>query len=361
MAEHHQHNFEYAWKSAESGFLETLLGIQSFGRFRDYLKKTAPEIAYQKLIESNIEFIPIYSSTYPKLLKKIHDPPYAFYARGNFRTLFPLAMVGSRKATPYGLQAVSAIITGLAGLPISTISGLAYGIDAHVHLESIRAGLHTVAVLGSGIDTPTIYPRFHRGLAQNILAAGGGIISEFPPGTEALPYHFPLRNRIISGLSKATLLFEAGIKSGALITAENALEQNRDIFALPGNIFSNTSKGANALIASGAIPLLSAQTIIDTYPPLQKILKQKRIHQGTTRAQQNFSGHIPDTSLSREERLVFKYIHAVCPDTDALYKCPGLQPPEILSALTSLEIKNKIHFDGTIWKTVNLTNPDNDR
>ena len=339
ISQKYSYNFKNAWHATETPFWKKLLNPESYRLFIDFKKKISPEDAYEKMEKSGIRIIPIHSPHYPKLLKKIHNPPFALYVRGNYKTLFPLAMVGSRKATNYGLRAVSSIIEELSAFPVSVISGLAFGIDAHAHTESVRNGLHTVAVLGSGIDHESIYPRFNRGLADKILAGGGGIISEFPPGTKPLAYHFPLRNRIISGLSKATLLYEANIKSGALITAELALEQNRDVFALPGSIFNDASRGPNALLAQGAIPLLSAADILKLYPALKRQVRT-----------------VKNNTLLPEEQILYDYIQKNHPDTDALYRCPNLRPSQILSAITTLEIKNNIYCLEGVWQTSGLTN-----
>ncbi len=182
--------------------------------------------------------IPKNHGEYPEILKHIHNPPENLYIRGGLQNgLLPIAIVGSRKMSTYGKQAVEFIVSGLQGFSVSIISGLAFGVDAQAHQSALQHGIHTVAVLGSGIDDQSIYPRANRGLANEILSSGGAIISEYPEGTKALDYHFPNRNRIISGISKCIIIIEADFKSGSLITAKFALEQNRDVFAVPGSIF----------------------------------------------------------------------------------------------------------------------------
>lgn len=217
-----------------------------------------------------IKHAKINDECYPALLKKIFDPPNKIYYRGNIqlKNLLTLAVVGSRKMNSYGQLCLERIISGLENLPVSIISGLAYGTDAYAHFLATELKLHTIAVLGSGIDNNSIYPQSNKALARKILTCGGALASEFPEGTPALPHHFPQRNRIISGLSRGVIISQAAENSGALITARFSLEQNRDIFAVPGSIFEKLSQGTNALIKAGAKPVTSAEDIIKEYPEL---------------------------------------------------------------------------------------------
>lgn len=204
---------------------------------------------------------------YPKLLKEIPDPPLKLYYRGTLKPeLFHLAFVGSRKMTEYGIRSVDKIIAGLMGGPVGIVSGLAFGIDGQAHRCALNNKLYTLAVLGSPLDSRSIYPRQHRTLAHEILQNGGAIISEYQTGCPVLPRNFSLRNRIISGMSKGTVVIEAQIKSGALITSNYALNQNRDVFAVPGSIFSDYSEGTNSLIKRGAKLVTSAADILDEFP-----------------------------------------------------------------------------------------------
>jgi DNA processing protein len=207
------------------------------------------------------------SKEYPKKLAHIHNPPEVLYCRGNIKLLNSecVAIVGTRKLTSYGKEAAHNISRQLAENGFTVVSGLAMGIDAVAHNASLDANGYTIAVLGSGVTDETIYPQINMKLAQNILKNNGLIISEYPAGTPGLKYHFPERNRIISGLSRGTVVIEADEKSGSLITARLALEQNRDVFAVPGSIFSKRSVGPNKLIQKGAKAIMSAQDIIDEY------------------------------------------------------------------------------------------------
>lgn len=203
-------------------------------------------------------------SRYPDILREIADAPRKLYVRGNLDWVAAkkIAVVGSRKPTPYGIQATARLIEPIARNCV-IISGLAYGIDSLAHQAAIKAGGVTVAVLGSGLDDSSIYPPRHLGLAHKILDKGGALISEYPPGTKPLKHHFPLRNRIIAGLSDRLVVIEAAEGSGALITAKLALDYNRDVAAVPGPIFSSNSVGTNWLITQGAQAVLKPSDIAE--------------------------------------------------------------------------------------------------
>lgn len=203
---------------------------------------------------------------FPKLTREMYDPPERLYIRGEIpseESPTYLCVVGSRKATAYGKEILSKILSGLSGYSVVVVSGLALGIDAHAHREAIKAGLKTVAVPGSGLKDRVIYPKSHLSLAKDILKSGGALISEFEPEFEATSWSFPKRNRIMAGMSKAVLVIEAERRSGTLITARMGLEYNRDVFAVPGSVFSSTSEGTNGLIKEGAHPITSAKDLID--------------------------------------------------------------------------------------------------
>jgi DNA processing protein len=201
-------------------------------------------------------------TNYPSLLSQIPDPPIVFWHSCDAGLLErpAVAVVGSRRAGPTGLETARRLARDLARAGVVVISGLARGIDAAAHAGALEAGGPTIAVLGSGVDV--IYPREHRRLAQDIGQAGG-LVSELPPGTPPLPHHFPLRNRLISGLSKAVVVVEASEKSGSLITARLALEQGRDVLAVPGNVVSGCHRGCHALIKDGARLVENVEDILD--------------------------------------------------------------------------------------------------
>lgn len=213
----------------------------------------------------DIQEINIEDREYPTELKKIYDPPLKLYVLGNNKLLNKkaVAIVGSRKATEYGKMVALQFAKDLSKKGINIISGLALGIDTYAHLgtlQYINKG-KTIAVLGSGLDK--IYPSQNIGLAKKIIKSGGCIITEYPLGTKPEKLHFPQRNRIISGLAKGILVVEAGEKSGALITADFALEQGKEVFAIPGNIVNNNSIGTNNLIKQGAKLITNCEEIVE--------------------------------------------------------------------------------------------------
>ncbi|MCI8272836.1 MAG: DNA-protecting protein DprA [Clostridia bacterium] len=211
-----------------------------------------------------IEKILINSKSYPIQLKNIYEPPKSLYVLGNKEILKQksIAIVGSRKASEYGKKVAFKISSELSHKDINIVSGLALGIDTYAHLGCLHANCKakTIAVLGCGLEQ--IYPKENRHIAIDILKSGGCIISEYPCGTKIESKNFPERNRIISGLSNGVLIVEAAEKSGALITADFALEQGKDVFAVPGDILSNNSFGTNKLIKDGAILVTSSEDIL---------------------------------------------------------------------------------------------------
>jgi DNA processing protein len=228
-------------------------------------REIAAEI-YDWGTRENCHFLARGMSGYPKLLEEIHDPPLILYVRGHLEALDQpgIAVVGTRKPTIYGLQMAQGLASDLGSRGISVISGLARGIDAAAHRGCIEGGGITIAVLGCGIDV--VYPREHRQLTQRILQKGL-LISEFAPGTSPAPQNFPVRNRIISGLALGTLIVEAKEYSGSLITARLAMEQNREVLALPGNLTSPQSFGPNFLIKQGAKLVQTWRDMVEELPP----------------------------------------------------------------------------------------------
>ena len=210
----------------------------------------------------NFDKITINDKCYPKQLKTIYDPPKVLYVRGNKEILenFGIAIVGSRNCTKYGEIISKNLGYNLAKKDVVIISGLAKGIDSFAHIGSIYAKGKTIAVLGNSIDT--IYPKENEVLAQKILEYGGAIISEYSENAKIEKSNFPARNRIISGLSQGVIIVEAKEKSGSLITADFALEQGKDIYAVPGSITSLNSVGTNELIKQGAIPITSYKDVL---------------------------------------------------------------------------------------------------
>ena len=211
-----------------------------------------------KVIKININ-----SKYYPERLRNIDDAPKELYCLGNLELLNyknNIAMIGSRNCSSYGERAAKDFAYNLAKEDICIVSGLAKGIDSFSHIGALNAKGKTIAVLGSGLDN--IYPKENIKLVEEIIKNNGLVISEYPLGTKPLKYHFPARNRIISGLSDSVLVVEARRNSGTNITVDFALEQGKDVFVIPGNIYSKTSDGTNFLITEGAIPVLNYKDIL---------------------------------------------------------------------------------------------------
>ena len=233
-------------------------------------KDTELEEKWRRTEEKRIQFIPYFLKTYPEKLKYITDPPYALYVLGQLpdEKRKSAAIVGARNCTAYGEQMALQYGKSLAEAGIQIISGMARGIDGAGQRGALNSSWAkesgvTYAVLGCGVDV--CYPRDHIGLYMDIIEHGGGILSEFPPGTPPLAMNFPMRNRIISGLSDAVLVMEARIRSGSLITADMALEQGKDVYALPGPLDSPLSAGCNHLIQQGAGILLNPENLLEEW------------------------------------------------------------------------------------------------
>lgn len=202
---------------------------------------------------------------YPCLLKEIYDPPQQLYYLGELkaREKFPLAVVGTRKISFYGKKATERLVNGLCQAGLTIVSGLALGVDGLAHQIALENGTRTIAVLGSGLDT--VYPPDHKKLAKRIIDTGGALVSEYPPKTKPSKLTFPARNRIVAGMSLGVLVIEAPIKSGAMITARLALDQGREVFAVPGDIYSENSQGCNLLIKKGAKPVTKIEDILESF------------------------------------------------------------------------------------------------
>lgn len=214
---------------------------------------------------SDFELHILEKNSIPKELRQIPQPPSKLYIAGELpdkETVY-LAVVGSRKCTTYGKDTVRKLINGLKGYPIAIVSGLAIGIDSLSHEAALETGLICVAFPGSGISDNAFFPPSSLGLAKKIIERGGCVISEFPPEMKSTNYMFPMRNRLVAGLSKAALIIEAEEKSGTLITARMALDYNKDVLAVPGNINSPNSVGVNKLIKNGATPITCSDDILE--------------------------------------------------------------------------------------------------
>lgn len=279
----------------------------------------------EELKEKDIKICRLNDEDYPLGLKEIHDPPYLIYYKGSLpdRRLRMSAVVGSRKASSYGRRMAFEIGKILALHGVAVVSGMALGADSNAHKGCLEAGGITAAVLGSGVDKCT--PTSNLALMESIIAKGGCVLSEYLPGTPGYPYNYPRRNRIISGMCENVIVIEADERSGTSVTANMALEQGREVFALPGNIDSVMSRGTNRLIKEGAIPLISVENIIEemNIPSRQ-------------------SGKAAST-LSEIETLVLKYIeNSGAVIFDELCIGLGKSSYEIAGIVTALEIKGYI-------------------
>ena len=215
---------------------------------------------------NNIKNVTLSNKDYPEMLREIPHPPEKLWVWGKFpKTENWLAVVGTRRCTAYGKEITQKLISALAPHNFCIVSGLAIGIDTSAHYAALEVGLPTVAVLGSGISPEILHPAQNRKLAEEIVARGGAVISEYPLDMKATLWSFPQRNRIISGLCRATLVIEAPERSGALITAQFALDQNRDVMAIPGSLFFLQSTGSNKLIQQGALLVQNAEDILRAY------------------------------------------------------------------------------------------------
>lgn len=284
-----------AW-SADAGTIKECLGERAAPALLALRaeKPSLPEEIAEACEKQNIRVLVRDDEAYPSILREIARPPLVLFARGNpIPETERIAIVGSRAATQYGKRVAEEIAVGIAAHGVTVVSGAAQGIDSAAHKGALRAG-RTVAVLGCGVDVA--YPRFNAKLLAEI-AETGVVLSEYPPGTQPFSAFFPQRNRIISGLSRGTLVVEAAERSGSLITAELALSEGRDVFAVPGGIYSDLSRGCHRLIQQGAKLTASAEDILVEYAWAEKDPPGKR-------QTELFKDDVPE-SLSEEEKAVY--------------------------------------------------------
>lgn len=313
-------NFERAWHSPN---LKKFLPADTPRQNQIDLEKE-----WEKLQKENIELITIFDPAYPKPLRHITDPPFLLYIKGDKKVLKNncFAVVGTRNLTEYGKRVVSLIVEPIAQAGLTIVSGLARGIDGLAHQAAIKAKASTVAVLGGGLSNHSIVVE-NRPLAQEILK-NGIIMTEYPLTVHGSAISFPQRNRLISGLSKGVLVIEADEKSGSLITAKCALDQNRDVFAVPGSIFSSKSKGPNQLIASGAKVVTNASAILTEYNLDSNVRQLAMIP--ANELEKNIFAILLNQSAGESSSL------------DELIRASSKAAPEVISCLMNLELENKI-------------------
>ncbi|MFY9461750.1 MAG: DNA-processing protein DprA [Candidatus Sungiibacteriota bacterium] len=317
-------SYEEAWQSYAHGFRAAGLQEKTIEAIALAKARINPDDEMARLVQENILLLENSEPDFPELLKEIHSPALWLYIKGGADlNSTALAVVGSRKATSYGREATERIIAGLADLADITIaSGLAMGIDAQAHISSLAHSLPTIAVVGTGLDRQSFFPFKNIRLAEEIISRGGAVISEYPLGMPAFKQNFIQRNRVISGLAKGTLIVEAAEKSGALITARFALEQGREVFVVPGSIFSPYSRGVNALLKEGATPVSSAADIVDELNLPAKTSPKNM-----------------ETLLTNEnEKNILKTLSEPL-RVDELHKKSGIPTPDIISSLSMLELK----------------------
>jgi DNA processing protein len=321
--------------------------VNAFSRVEGLDRETALRLAAHKDLEKyalieecavhgGIGWIAIEDENYPSALREIYAPPVLLFYKGrNLLNQLCLAMVGSRKATPYGIGTARNLAGSLAQSRICIVSGLAAGIDAACHEGALEAGGETVAVLGCGADV--IYPSANAILYQRILDEGGMLLSEFFPGTPPITANFPRRNRIISGLSFGTLVVEASRQSGSLITARFALDQNRQVYAVPGSLQMPQSAGCNNLIKEGAKLVTGPQDILcDLYDVL--------------RPRTGASQDVERAPLTEDEEIVLAAIREGCQTVDALSMRTGRPVWKINSTISVMEIKQIVAvFNGKLY------------
>jgi DNA processing protein len=309
---------------------------------REFEDKAVEEFENVKALGGDVLILD--DGSYPAMLREIADPPITLYVKGEWQTCFDqpcVAVIGSRMCSTYGENASEMLARDLASRGICVVSGLARGIDAAAHKGAIRGAGKTIAVLGTGIDN--VYPRENTRLVKDILDAGGAIVSQFPLGTPPLKDNFPYRNRIISGLSLGVLIVEASERSGSLITARLATEQNREVMAVPGNITSGNSYGTNYLIKSGAKLVQQWQDVVAELPSeIAASILPPKIDRQT-------NGHSPQqrelmpADLNENEKRIWQLlpvddsIHI-----DVLLETSGLSFGELNSALVALDIRDLI-------------------
>lgn len=289
--------------------------------------------AYRRL---GIQVFSLNDPGYPELLKNIHDPPFLLYVRGNPLVLHQrsLAVVGTRRFTEYGQRVVETLVEQLVSYQPCIVSGLAAGIDTWAHRLALAHQLPTVAVFGTGIDQ--VYPQANMALAQQILDSGGALLSEYPMGMPGSRYAFPRRNRIIAGITQGTLVVEGSLKSGALITARQALDENRQVMAVPGSIFSPGCQGPNQLIRDGAYPVQHGEEIAHVMG------WQTQPKQGNLFEQQQdasvLSTGIPESLSKKEAEILMTVGYDATSFEEIQTRNKALTIMELQSALTMLEL-----------------------
>jgi len=305
----------------------------------DKQKRERVNKIYELVIKHNIKMINIFDDNYPHKLKQIYDPPIALYYKGKFEINdFAIAVVGSRRTTNYGAYCAKKLSYDLAMRGVQVVSGLARGIDSIAHEGCLAAGGKTIAVLGCGLDN--IYPPENTRLFEDIIKSGGLGVSEYPPGMPPLQHNFPARNRIISGLSSGVLVVEAAKRSGSLITACYALEQGREVFAIPGNMDCAYSRGTNQLIKDGAKMVLCLEDILEEFEYIDTT-HNSEIQDDLLKRNSKTNFNI-FKGLSTEEIRLVKIISSGIHQIDEMIDRSNISAKDVNSILFMLEMKGII-------------------
>jgi DNA processing protein len=323
-------DLESAWQASPETLKEAGLSEKIVGKIIEVRANKDPDKMIRWIDQQNIQVVTWEDETYPVLLKEIDQPPPVLYVKGKIQPENDqsAAIVGTRKVTPYGRQVTEEIADYLARNNFTIISGLARGVDGIAHQTALNAGGKTYAVLGCGVEQ--VYPPEHKKLAEQIIE-NGALISDYPPGTKPDAANFPPRNRIISGLSQITIVIEAGETSGALITATFAVEQGRDVLAVPGNVYAPQSKGTNRLIAQGAFPY----TGINSLEALLKISKNIRSSQPAI---------LPENEIEASLLKIMQNSNGM--HIDEIVTSSSLSIDIISATLTMMELKGMITSTG---------------
>ncbi len=316
-----------AWQAPTAELLRAGLEDTIVQKILEARSQIDPEAEFAKLEKFKVKLLTYPEDTYPKLLREIPNAPAVLYIAGDLLPAdgLSIAIVGSRKFTPYGSQVTYDLTRDLIRANLTVVSGLALGIDAIAHRTALEYSGRTLAVLACGVDA--IYPASNRQLGEKILEGRGAIISELPLGTPPLKHHFPHRNRLISGLALGTVVIEAGADSGALITANHALEQNRQVFAVPGSIYNPASAGPNNLLRMGAKVVTTVTDVLE------------ELNLGHLQEQVRTEEIIGD---NEEEQKILNCLSRQPQHFDQIAKTVGLQTSTVAAALTIMEMKGKV-------------------
>ena len=322
---------EKAWNASDEQLRDIGFDIRAIQSLNEVRQNFDLDQYVRQVETSGVGVVTWGSPEYPELLREIPAAPPLIFLRGQLKLIdrWAVAVVGTRRLTAYGRQVTRDLVAGLVVNGITVVSGLARGIDAVAHRTALEDGGRTIAVMASGIDK--VYPPEHRDLAREIVAGRGAIISDYPFGAEPESSHFPARNRLISGLSLGVIVIEAGERSGALITARFALEQNREVFAVPGNIHSPVSVGTNRLIQQGGKLVMRVEDILEELN--LKMAAEQAVAQVV----------LPETA---EEAALISQLSSQPVHVDELGRLTGMPMSLISSTLTMMELKGMVQQVG---------------